>query len=285
MTIKHIITPHKKDLGGFSVKRLLPNKTQNMVGPWIFFDHMGPANFDAGQGINVRPHPHINLAAVTYLFEGEIFHRDSLGNAQAILPGDINLMIAGKGIVHSERERDEVRNKTHIQHGLQLWHALPESQEEIEPSFHHYEARTLPNFMHNNAKIRVMIGDAYDMSSPVKHFTNTLYVEATIDAESSIDIPHAEELGVYVVSGSILIDDQEIHQYHMAILNNNSKHIKTVTNARVAIIGGDTTSKRYIEWNFVSSKKERIEKAKQDWKNRKFPKIPGDDQEFIPLPE
>lgn len=256
-----------------------------MVGPWIFFDHMGPANFDAGQGINVRPHPHINLAAVTYLFEGEIFHRDSLGNAQIIKPGDVNLMIAGKGIVHSERERDRIRNKKHIQHGLQLWHVLPEDHEEIEPSFHHYEASVLPNIEIDGAQIKLMIGEAYGLSSPIINFSNTLYAEAQIKANKNLDIPHTEELAMYVVSGSIILDNTEIPQYHMAILNNNSKNIIAKTDARIAIIGGDTTSKRYIEWNFVSSKQKRIEQAKQDWANGKFPKIPGDDQEFIPLPE
>lgn len=285
MTIKHIIAPHKKDLGGFSVRRLLPHKTQHMVGPWIFFDHMGPANFEAGQGINVRPHPHINLAAVTYLFEGEIFHRDSLGNAQSISPGDINLMIAGKGIVHSEREREQIRNSKHRQHGLQLWHALPETQEEIDPAFYHYEANSLPELIVNNTKIRLMIGEAYGISSPVKHFANTLYAEVKIKSKNSINIPNAEELAIYVVSGSIIIDSKEVPQYHMAILHNNSKNITAETDTRIAIIGGDKMSKRYIEWNFVSSKKERIKQAKQDWKQGKFPKVPGDDKEFIPLPE
>ncbi|MDF1764326.1 MAG: pirin family protein, partial [Oleibacter sp.] len=176
--IKMLIQPKQKDLGGFSVRRSLPTKGCRSIGPWVFFDHMGPAEFKAGEGINVRPHPHINLATVTYLFEGEIFHRDSLGNQQAIVPGDINLMVAGRGIVHSERERPEVTAQPHRLHGLQLWLALPEAYEEIEPAFYHYPSKDIPALTIDGVKVRIMMGQAWGVTAPVKTFADTLYIEA-----------------------------------------------------------------------------------------------------------
>jgi redox-sensitive bicupin YhaK (pirin superfamily) len=287
MLIKHIITSKEKDLGDFSVRRLLPYAKQRMVGPWIFFDHMGPANFAAGQGINVRPHPHINLATVTYLFTGEILHRDSLGSLQTIQPGDINLMVAGKGITHSEREREEVHNRNHQLHGLQLWHVLPEEYEEIEPAFYHYPADKLAQISREGVSLRVMMGSAYGLLSPVKTFTQTLYIEAHLNQKAELPLPIAEELAVYVVAGTIHIADQEVSQYHMAVLDQSNAEIKIVASddAHIAIIGGKKMSPRFIEWNFVSSRKERIEQAKNAWRQGHFPKVCGDEEEFIPLPE
>ncbi len=285
MSIKHIIKPKEKDLGGFSVRRLLPFLNQKMVGPWIFFDHMGPAEFESGTGIDVRPHPHINLATVTYLFEGEILHRDSLGSFQAIKPGDINLMVAGKGITHSERERDEVRSQDHHIHGLQLWHALPEEYEEIDPAFYHYPANEIPSVVENDVKIRVMMGDAYGVKSPVKTFADTIYIEADMKSGQFLLTPKSEQLAIYVVNGEIEIAGNKIEQYSMAILADNSScDIKASKNSRIAIIGGQAFTKRYIEWNFVSSSKDRIAKAKKDWQEGNFPKVTGDEKEFIPLP-
>lgn len=284
--IKQIIKPKEKNLGGFSVKRLLPSRNQLMVGPWIFFDHFGPVNFSPGEGINVRPHPHINLATVTYLFEGEIFHQDSLGNQQSIYPGDINLMIAGKGIVHSEREREIIKNSNHKLHGLQLWHALPESFEEIDPSFHHYSASELPKLVENDIPIRVMIGQAYGAKSPVKTFSKTLYAEAQIPEDKILYLPQVEELAVYVVSGEVKIDNQLVSSNEMVIFKENTiNDILAVTSALIILVGGDKLGHRYIEWNFVSSRKERIEKAKSDWKNMNFPLIPSDNIDFISFPE
>ncbi len=285
MTIKHLIQSHEKDLGGFTVRRLLPYAKQRMVGPWIFFDHMGPAEFPAGNGVNVRPHPHINLATVTYLFEGEILHRDSLGSVQAILPGDINLMVAGKGITHSERERDEVNSMPHKLHGLQLWHALPEADEEIDPAFYHYPSDEIPKADVNGVTTRVMMGSAWGMTSPVKTFAPTVYAEAALKAGQSIVTPEAEQMAIYVASGQLLIDTQKVEPYTLVVLQDNTPAtIEAASDAQVAFIGGENLGERHIEWNFVSSRKHRIEQAKNDWREGRFPLVPGDEEEFIPLP-
>jgi len=194
--MEKLLRSREKDLGGFSVRRLLPTTGQQMLGPWVFFDHMGPADFPAGRGINVRPHPHIGIATVTYLFEGEILHRDSLGNGQLITPGDINLMVAGRGITHSERERPEITEKPHRVHGLQLWLALPEEQEEIEPAFYHYPGEQIPAVDMEGVPARVIMGSAYGVTSPVKTFSETLYVEARLQPGQTLELPATEELGV-----------------------------------------------------------------------------------------
>lgn len=282
-----IIYPEEHDLGGFSVRRVLPNEQKRMVGPWIFFDHFGPVTFAPGKGVDVRPHPHINLATVTYLFKGEMLHRDSLGNEVLINPGEINLMIAGKGIVHSERQRAEIKAQRHELDGLQLWLALPEADEEIEPAFHHYSSELIPHVEIDSVAMRVLIGSAYGVHSPVKTFADTLYVEVSIQAEQSLQLPEdVDELGLYVVEGKLKARDNVIDQFSMAVLHSGqSTTVTAVTDSRLVIIGGEQLSKRHIWWNFVSSRKERIEQARQDWKSGDFPKIPGDDIEFIPLPE
>ncbi|MEX0902815.1 MAG: pirin family protein [Pseudohongiellaceae bacterium] len=284
--IELIVRPRDKDLGGFSVRRALPTVERRMVGPWIFFDHMGPAEFPAGQGINVRPHPHVNLATVTYLFEGEILHRDSLGSLQPIRPGDINLMVAGRGIVHSEREDPQVTARPHCLHGLQLWLALPEADEEIEPAFYHYLSAEIPAVTVEGVSVRVMMGSAYGVTSPVKTFANTLYVEAQLQAGQTLVLPDAEERAVYVASGRLKAKDTEIPEHSLAILSDQpGVVVEAVTESRIGIIGGERMTPRFIEWNFVSSRKARIEQAKADWKAQRFPKVPGDEDEFIPLPE
>lgn len=284
--IELIIQPRDKDLGGFSVRRVLPTARRKLVGPWIFFDHMGPADFPAGKGINVRPHPHINLATVTYLFEGEMLHRDSLGSVQAIRPGDINLMLAGRGIVHSERERPEVTAVPHRVHGLQLWLALPEALEEVEPAFYHYPAADIPALEVDAVPLRVMMGSAYGVTSPVKTFAETLYVEAHLQAGQRITLPDAEERAVYVASGALMARDTHIPEHAMAVFAAEPGIVlEAVQESRIAIIGGEPLGQRFIDWNFVSSRKARIEQARDDWKAGRFPKVPGDEEEFIPLPE
>jgi len=284
--VEMIIRPRERDLGGFSVRRVLPTAERKMVGPWIFFDHMGPAAFEAGDGINVRPHPHINLATVTYLFEGEILHRDSVGSLQAIRPGDINLMVAGRGIVHSEREREEVSAKAHSMHGLQLWLALPEADEEVDPAFHHYPAADIPSLDVNGVPVRVMMGSAFGASSPVRVFADTLYVEAHLQAGDAISLPDAEERAVYTAQGRLTAQGTDIPEHAMAVFAGAGDVVLEATEeTRVAIVGGEKMGRRYIEWNFVSSRKDRIEQAKQDWKAGRFPRVPGDEHEFIPLPE
>lgn len=283
--IEQLIEPKEKNLGDFSVRRLFPAVGRKSVGPWVFFDHMGPAHFEAGNGINVRPHPHIGIATVTYIFKGEILHRDSLGSYQTIRPGDINLMIAGKGIVHSERERPEVSSTAHSLHALQLWLALPTDKEEMQPEFHHYPAEDIPCVADDNIWLRVMMGTAYGESSPVKTFAETLYVEADFASEQSLALPKTEELAIYVAKGSVTIDDTIVKEHSMAVINTKvDVSVLAQKNTRLAIIGGEHLGKRYIDWNFVSSSKERIEKAKEDWKAGVFPKVPGDEEEFIPLP-
>ena len=284
-SIEQLIEPKEKDLGGFSVRRLFPTVGRKAVGPWVFFDHMGPASFEAGQGINVRPHRQIGIATVTYVFEGEILHRDSLGSYQTITPGDINLMVAGKGIVHSERERPEISNTAHSLHALQLWLALPEDKEEMQPEFHHYPAENIPCVTDEDVQLRVMMGTAYGVTSPVKTFAETLYVEADFASEQSLALPKVEELAIYVAKGSVTVDDTVINEHSMAVINTSlDVSVLAQKNTRLAIIGGENLDKRYIDWNFVSSSKERIEEAKEDWKAERFPKVPGDEDEFIPLP-
>ncbi len=286
--IEKIVHPSDKELGGFSVRRALPTIQARMVGPWIFFDHMGPAEFAAGTGIDVRPHPHIGIATVTYLFEGEILHRDSLGNELAIRPGDINLMVAGRGIVHSERETPNTRAQAHRLHALQLWLALPEADEEIAPAFHHYPSAEIPALTRNGVALRVMMGQAYGVQSPVRTFASTLYVEAELKAGDQLTLPMAEERAIYVAQGQLHAQDSVIEQYGLAILhagNQDEIVVRAERDSRIAIIGGEPVGKRYIEWNFVSSSKVRIAQAKQDWRDGRFPKVRGDENAYIPLPE
>ncbi|WP_138379992.1 pirin family protein [Luteithermobacter gelatinilyticus] len=287
MGIELLIPPRRKDLGGFSVRRLLPYAKRRMVGPWIFFDHMGPVSFPAGKGVNVRPHPHINLATVTYLFDGEILHRDSLGSYQVIRPGDINLMLAGRGIVHSEREHPEVRHSDHVVHGLQLWLALPEQDEERPPAFYHYPAQDIPVVTAEGVTVRVMMGTAYGVTSSVETYAETLYVEADLRKGQRLVLPESEQRAVYVAGGALtLADGFLIPAYHLAVVTPGAGlTLEAVENTRVAVIGGEHMAKRHIYWNFVSSRKDRIDQAKRDWKDGRFPKIPGDEEEFIVLPE
>ncbi len=283
--IARLLQPREKPLGGFSVRRALPTAQQRMVGPWIFFDHMGPADFAAGQGIDVRPHPHIGLATVTYLFEGEILHRDSLGSEQAIRPGDINLMVCGRGIVHSERETPQQRARAHRLDGLQLWLALPADDEEAEPEFLHYPAADIPSTRVNGVPLRVMMGTAYGLRSPVRTYAPTLYVEAELAAGQSLVLPEAPERAVYLARGSAQIDGEAVPEHALAVLHPGpATLLRARTAARIALIGGAPVGRRYIEWNFVSSRPDRIAQAKRDWAGGRFPRVPGDSEEFIPLP-
>jgi len=279
------ISPRIADLGEFSVRRLLPTKTLKTVGPWIFFDEMGPAEFAPGTGIAVRPHPHIGLATVTYLFDGEILHRDSLGSLQAIRPGDVNLMVAGSGIVHSERERPEVTAVPHKLHGLQLWLALPQEQEEIAPAFYHVPQAQIPAFNLNGVQVRVMMGSAYGVISPVPVFSETLYIEAFLQPGQQLLLPDTAERALYLVSGQVKIGDTELALQTLTVLKDKTAVVvEAVTAARIALIGGAAIGPRFINWNFVSSSKARLDQAIQDWQAGKFPKVPGDESEFIPYP-
>jgi redox-sensitive bicupin YhaK (pirin superfamily) len=284
-TIDVVIEPKVSDLGGFSVRRALPHGRHRAVGPWVFFDHMGPVTFPAGSGIDVRPHPHINLATVTYLFEGEIVHRDSLGCVQTIRPGEINLMVAGRGIVHSERTGPELRAAGHALHGLQLWLALPDDAEETEPAFLHYGAEVLPASRVEGVPVRVMIGSAYGVESPVRQHSPTLYLEAELARGQSLRLPDAVgERGLYLASGRLRIDATEVAPCTLTVLNDTAKvAVEALEDSRIALVGGEPLGERHIWWNFVSSRRERIEQAKADWREGRFATVPGE-TEFIPLP-
>ncbi len=284
-SIRYILEPVEKDLGGFSVRRLLPATAVRAVGPFVFFDHLGPAWFEPGKGIDVRPHPHIGLATITYLFEGEILHRDSLGSVQPIRPKAINWMTAGRGIAHSERTPPEVRSAGHTVHALQLWVALPAEDEESDPAFFHYDKTELPETTDAERSIRVMIGEAFGLTSPVRTWSRTLYVEVNLKAGAKIVLPeNVEEKAVYLVAGALQSGETPLPRHSMVIFD-NSPGIEIVAgeDSRLVIIGGAPLGKRTIWWNLVSSRKELIEQAKRDWQEGAFPKVPGE-TEFIPLP-
>lgn len=283
--IELIIEPKTKDLGEFTVERVLPSRDRRMVGPFIFFDHFGPAVFPPGKGIQVRPHPHIGLATISYLFEGEIMHRDSLGFAQPIRAGAVNLMTAGSGIVHSERAGDDLETTSRL-HGIQSWMALPTEEEECDPEFVHHGAESLPEFDVDGATVRVIIGEAYGRRSPVAVRVPMIYLDCRLGEGSALTLPEQyEELAVYVVSGRPVIDGREFKTGQLAVAH-RGRTVTVEANApcQVMAIGGAHLGKRHIYWNFVSSSKARIEKAKDDWRAMRFGKVPGDD-EFIPLPD
>ena len=283
--VELIVEPKAKDLGGFTVRRVLPSRERQMVGPFIFFDHMGPAEFPPGKGISVRPHPHIGLATVTYLFEGEIMHRDNLGFVQPIRPGAVNLMTAGKGIVHSERAGEDLDTTSRL-HGIQSWMALPEDLQEIDPAFVHYPAEDLPEFELNGVLVRVIIGEAFGQGSPVSVHAPMLYLECRMPAGTSLTLPdNYEECAAYVAEGNVSVDGKELVEGHMAIARTGrTLLVDAQTDSRVMVIGGTNLGRRHIWWNFVSTSRERIAEAKDDWRAMRFGTIPGDDEEFIPLP-
>jgi hypothetical protein len=267
---------------------VLPAPGRKLIGPFIFFDHMGPATFPPGRGIDVRPHPHIGLATVTYLFEGEIVHRDSLGSHQAIRPGDVNWMTAGRGIAHSERTATQLRQATSRLDGLQLWVALPIRHEETDPEFHHHPARDLPTAEIAGARVRVLAGSAFGETSPVRTLSPLFYVDAAMPTGSELPLPNEhEERAAYVVSGSVECGSERAERGRMLVFTPGAAvTLRAVSDARLALIGGaPIDGERHIFWNFVSSSQARIEQAKRDWREGRFPKVPGDEQEFIPLPD
>jgi len=282
------ITPRTKDLGGFTVQRILPYAKRRMVGPFIFLDHFGPVEFAAGKGIDVRPHPHIGLATVTYLFEGKVFHRDTLGSAQAITPGDVNWMTAGSDIAHSERTSATEKAKPHGGHGLQSWVALPKEYEECSPEFHHHAAESLPEFMIRNARVRLIAGRAYGHEAPVKIYSPLFYAAVTMQPGDTFEMPQEyKERALYMIEGDVRIGNARIVARTMPVFTQDERIIiEAQAPSTFMLLGGEPLSEpRYIDWNFVSSSQERIEQAKEDWRAQRFGKIPGDDKEFIPLPE
>jgi redox-sensitive bicupin YhaK (pirin superfamily) len=286
--IEMIIVPRARDLGGFEVRRALPSARRQMVGPFIFFDQMGPAEFITGEGIDVRPHPHINLATVTYLFEGEIMHRDSLGTEQPIRPGAVNWMSAGRGIVHSERTAPERKAKGQKLFGIQSWVALPAAFEESAPNFAHHDSHALPLIEERDKSVRLIVGSAFGKTSPVRTASEMIYAGIALEPGASvpIDADH-EERGIYLVSGTVEIAGDRFGPGQLLIFRPGDRiTVSAATPARFLLLGGaPMDGPRYIWWNFVSSRKERIEQAKAEWKSGRFDTVPGDAEEFIPLPE
>jgi redox-sensitive bicupin YhaK (pirin superfamily) len=283
------LSGQKRELGdGFSVARVLPQAGQRTVGPFVFFDYFGPVEFKPGHGIDVRPHPHIGLATITYLFEGSQVHRDNLGNMQEIVPGDVNWMTAGRGIAHSERTGPEVRARGHRMHGIQSWVGLPKANEEDPPSFQHVAKEKLPTMEHDGVTLRVVCGKAFGMEAPVKVPMEIFYVDAVMKDGSSLTLPtEYAERGVMVVAGRVESEGQSLGDGGMIVFDKGEHaEISAMGDSRVMLLGGaPLDGERHVWWNFVASSRDRIEKAKDDWKSGRFAKIPGDDKEFIPLPE
>ncbi|MEJ8309702.1 pirin family protein [Agrobacterium larrymoorei] len=287
--IENLIVPRSSDIGGFSVRRALPTRDRRLVGPFIFFDRMGPAILKAGEALDVKPHPHIGLSTVTYLFDGEIKHRDSLGTEIVVRPGDINLMTAGRGIVHSERTPENLRGNPFSMSGLQTWLALPNDKEEIAPDFAHTERDAMPMIDIAGATGRVVIGDFARLRSPVKTLTDTLYVDLSLAAGAKFPFPaDHEERAIYILSGSLEVaGDVFAADQLLAFRAGDDITLKGgVDGCHIMLFGGAAlNSRRYIWWNFVSSSKERIEQAKEEWRTGRFDIVPGDEEEFVPLPK
>lgn len=282
-----VVAPRVHDLGGFQVRRAVPAIQARSVGPFVFADHMGPAVFQPGQGIDVRPHPHIGLATVTFLWAGRIGHRDTLGTIQDIGPGDVNWMTAGRGIAHSERTPAALREGGHTLHGMQTWVALPKADEDTAPAFHHHPAATLPRIERPGALLRVVAGRGYGEESPVHVFADTLYVAIDLapDAEIELDAQHRQR-ALYVLDGDAQLDGADIPAMHLIVLDDGVRHrLRAKTPIKAMLLGGEPLDgPRHLWWNFVSSSKERIEQAKHDWLVGNFGHVPGE-TEFIPLPE
>jgi len=283
-----ILKSHERDLGGgLIVSRVLPGHPHQMVGPFIFFDQMGPMTAAPGQNVDVRPHPHIGLATVTWRFEGEMIHRDSLGAVQPIAPGDVNWMTSGRGIVHSERGDPQTRKSARSMFGIQSWVALPKAHEDAEPSFSHHAAASLPRIRRPGVEMRLIAGDAFGEKSPAPTFSRMFYLAAQLETGATLVLPpEHEERGVYLVQGSVFVSNQSLPEKNLAYLPaGESIEIKATAPSRVMLLGGEKMDgPRYIWWNFVASSKEKLEAAKQRWREQKFAAIPGE-TEFIPLPE
>ena len=287
MTISNLLKGHEKDLGGgLMVRRYLPSAVKQAVGPFIFFDHFGPVDVPLDADHDVRAHPHIGLATVTYLFEGAMDHRDSLGTVQRIEPGAINWMTAGSGIVHSERTPKDLVGQPHRTHGLQLWAALPVAHEETAACFLHTPADAIPELTVDGAKVRVLIGSAFGQTSPVQTFSQTLYLDVVLQAGQELVLASLPaEAAIYPISGELAIDGAALALHSMALLDTaGAQRVKAGSEARFVVIGGEPLDgHRFMYWNFVSSRKERIAQAAEDWEAQRFAKVPGE-TDWIPLP-
>jgi hypothetical protein len=285
---EQVILPVTHDLGAFKVHRTLPARERTMVGPFIFVDEFGPARLPSGQGMDVRPHPHINLATVTYLFEGAIEHRDSIGSHQVIEPGAINLMTAGRGIVHSERSPQSLRAEGPSLYGMQTWLALPDGREEVEPAFDHVACDGLPFIEDGGARARVLMGRLWGANAATRCDSPTIYADIALSEGGSIPIDtEADERAVMLVGGTADLDGEPLEPFVLYVLRpGHAARMSSSSGARAMLMGGAAfNTPRHVFWNFVSSSRDRINEAKDDWKAMRFPLVPGDDQEFIPLPE
>lgn len=287
--IETVIVPRTRDLGGFEVRRALPSAKRRMVGPFIFWDQMGPSEFVIGEGIDVRPHPHIGIATITYLFDGKIFHRDSLGSEIAIEPGEVNWMTAGKGIVHSERTEEEWRKQDGRRlFGIQSWIALPKSAEEMAPDFAHVDKGELPLLRDEGKQVRIIAGSMFGERSPIKTASDMFYVDVVLEPGAKIPLSaDHEERGVYIAEGEIDIAGDSFESGSLVVFKPGDEITITAKSAaRIQLLGGEPMDgPRYIWWNFVSSSQERIDQAKEDWRQKRFDSVPGDTEEFIPLPD
>ena len=283
-----VVEPGVKDLGGFRVRRALPTANRRMVGPFIFFDHMGPVQFAPGDGIDVRPHPHIGLATLTYLVAGSIMHRDTLGSAERIVPGAVNWMTAGSGIAHSERTDRETRAGGQTMQGIQSWVALPRADEETAPGFHHYAAADLPVLDEPGLEARLIAGVAFGLASPVRTFSSMFYLDARLDPGAAMPLPaDYPERAVYLLEGEVEIAGETFAAARLLVFRPGDPiSLRARAPTRLLVLGGEPMDgPRHIWWNFVSSSEDRIEQAKADWKSRRFGLVPGDEREFIPLPD
>src|SRR5262245_13815453 len=286
--VKEIVDARVREVGGIPVRRVLPIRAGRGVGPFVFFDHMGPVGFEAGHGLDVLPHPHIGLATVTFVLEGEIVHRDSLRSTQAIRPGDINLMVAGRGITHSERTEQAARRSPTRLEALQIWVALPRTDEECAPSFHHHDAATLPVVEDGPARIRLLAGEAFGSGSPVRTLSPLFYADVDLPAGGSIIVPNNQyERAAYLVGGAVQCEAEPAGPGRMLVFAPGREVSLVATEpSRIVLIGGSPLDgPRQIWWNFVSSSKDRLQRAKRDWKEGRFPRVVGDEVEFTPLPE
>lgn len=292
--IETLIIPRARDLGGFEVRRALPSPKRQMVGPFIFFDQAGPAEFITGKGVDVRPHPHIGLATVTYLFRGEFQHRDSLGSNQMILPGAVNWMVAGRGVTHSERTSEETRKAPHGLYGIQTWVALPEDKEDVAPSFEHHGKETLPVIEHDGVRVRLILGRAYGATAPAKLYSDTFYGDVSLASSARFPLPDDhEDRGIYVLEGSVSIAGEDFEAGRMMVFRPGDRITVAAgtEGAKLIILGGATMNgPRYLWWNFVSSSEDKIAAAKEQWRAARWGEgqfdLPPDDRgEFIPLPD
>ena len=285
MDTRRLITPRGHDLGGgFTVRRALPSAAVRSVGPFVFFDHFGPVTAGPDDAHDVRPHPHIGLATVTYLYEGAMLHRDSTGAVQRIEPGAVNWMTAGRGVVHSERTPDDLRRRTRRSHGLQLWVALPESLEACEPAFAHTPAADIPLLEVGGARLRVLVGEVFGAVSPVRPSSPTLLVDVGLCAGDAFPVPPAAERALYGVDGPFMLDGQEFPAQTLVVLAAGEEPLVSAAgDVRLALVGGEPLGPRFIWWNFVASRKAAIDQAADDWAAGRFPPVPGE-TEFIPLP-